>query len=221
VIGAAIALWPVLRELGARGGSLEFLGLKAQINALERRTEEDLALRVDQLRADLEDLRAHLPSERGLESATTGEDEQGQEILFEAVTEYRAHRDKASGWRGRVAVDRALASTSRRPSVKVLRQALDAQPRNPELAMAAAVLLGIRERGEDDLEAANLLARLARSPLERVRFRAARSIERLSQRSDTSAAARKILTNAAQNAMARESAEVVLRAFQDAARSLK
>jgi len=123
-----------------------------------------------------------------------GDDEPAQEHFREAVSRYREHGEN---WRARVAVDRALVSRNRRPALAWIADELKRDGLDAEVAMAAAVVLGMCGSGEDDRKGALLLAELAENRRERVRYRVARSIERLAQRSIVSVEARHILKDAA------------------------
>lgn len=60
-----IFLWPLIGQMAARGGSTEFFGLKLRIDKLDRRTEEDFGLRMEEVRADLEELRQQVDAMSG------------------------------------------------------------------------------------------------------------------------------------------------------------
>ena len=56
-LAGIVILWPLLRQIAGKGGSAEVLGLKLQINAFEKRAEQDFGIKLEELRADLEELR--------------------------------------------------------------------------------------------------------------------------------------------------------------------
>jgi len=220
-LAALLLLWPVIRQLPARGGSAELLGPKLQINGLEKRTEREFGIRLEELRADLEELRKRIP-----DSAEPAQVEQAvakppidDRAFRSAIEEYRAHGDIAD-WRSRVDVDKRLIAGAGRLPFGYLEEALSESPDDQETAMAVAVSLGLVYAGEDDVPAAKLLVDLLSSPFQRVRYRASRSIERRGRRSDTSNSARRIMTDGVQQAARTERAQVILEALDDARRAL-
>ena len=94
-LGALVLLWPVLTMLLMKGGTTEFLGIKLQLSNLERRTESDLALRLESLRADLEELRQSVgsPSQADVPSQPPPAAAIDNRAFREAVEGYRANRE--------------------------------------------------------------------------------------------------------------------------------
>jgi hypothetical protein len=211
----------VIRDLGVAEAKtakqLEHLEEKA--GALERTTHQDIGIQLASLRADMEELRAKL-AEALAAPRTPSVHFTGDEKAFEtAVAEYRMY-SKLGEWRSRVEVDKRLASGAGRLPVHVIEKWLRRYPTDPEVSMAAAVCLGLPFPGDNDEEAARLLANLLASPFERVRYRAAKSIDLRGQRSDTSLAARSILKDALTFALQTEAASIVREALLGAESSL-
>ncbi|MEM1451872.1 MAG: hypothetical protein AAF957_18820 [Planctomycetota bacterium] len=197
-LAVLVLVWPIVRQVGVRGGSFELFGLKTQVARLERRTESDLVLKVEELRADLEDLRASMALGDGAletraEVSEPGADDASVATFYEVVDRYRSNA-RSSEWRQRVNADRMLLSSSFRLPAARLEALLDANPDDRETKMATAVALGRASRGEGDA-AAGLLDRLLRDGSQRVVYRAARSTQRLAERRETSAAARETLAD--------------------------
>jgi hypothetical protein len=97
--------------------------------------------------------------------------------FWQAVKEYRANRRNGL-WNARVLVDRRLSSGVGRVPLDELIEILDLEPDDAEVQMAAAVVLTVPERNDDLLRVVGVLTRLLSSPHERVRYRAAGTIER-------------------------------------------
>jgi hypothetical protein len=210
-LAALLILWPVLRQVISQGGSAEILGLKLQVNTLERKAEQDYALRIQELRADLEELRARV----GPAASELSKPIVDPKIFESAVTEYTANRENDK-WRERVEVDKRLAAGAGRFPVSFLRQSLVASSESREVGMAVGVCLGLPYPGDDDIDAALLLAELLGSKFERVRYRAALSAERRGRRSDISDKARAILAKSLEEALRIERSSAVLKVLQDA-----
>lgn len=209
-IAALFLLWPLIRQLSSRGGSTEFLGLKIQLNSLEKRTESDYAIRIEALRVDLEELRKQV---------TSFGDNKGQKkavepkiiddtLLKKAIAEYRAH-DGNKDWKGRAEVDKRLVAIAGSLPVSYLKELLSQSPKDQETAMVVAMMLGTPHPNDDELRAAQLLVGLLSNPFERVRFRAAKTIERLGRRADTSQEARRIMIEGVSNAIKSERRQVI------------
>jgi hypothetical protein len=209
-LGALVLLWPVLKMLLMKGGTTEFLGIKLQLSNLERRTESDLALRLESLRADLEEVRQSVSSSSST-PAGASRVPSGPTIevraFREAIEDYRSNQDY-DRWRARVDIDKRLASGGGRLPVAFLQQALS-QRDDMETAMAVAVCLGLRYPGDDDVAAAGLLVQLLSSKYERVRYRAAVSIELRASRSDVSGDALATMSRGVEDALKVESAHAV------------
>ncbi len=208
-LGALVLLWPVFKMLLLKGGTTEFLGIKLQLSNLERRTESDLALRLESLRADLEELRQTVSSHEApdavdQQTVPTAIDDR---VFREAVAAYRANRD-FDRWRARVDIDKRLASGGGRLPLQYLERALSSSD-DMETAMAVAVCLGLRYPGDDDVSAARELVRLLDSEYERARYRAAVSIQLRASRSDTSNGALLVMMRGVENALKFEQADAV------------
>jgi hypothetical protein len=208
-LGALVLLWPVLKMLLLKGGTTEFLGIKLQLSNLERRTESDLALRLESLRADLEELRQSVrtPSHPNFASQLPSSAAIDDRAFREAVEGYRANQDY-DRWRARVDIDKRLASGGGRLPLHFLQQALSNRD-DMETAMAVAVCLGLRFPGDDDVAAARLLVQLLGSEYERVRYRAAVSIELRASRSDVSDDALVVMLRGVEGALRVEPADAV------------
>ncbi len=225
-VAALVILWPLLRQIASKGGSAEVLGVKLQVNALERETEENWGVKIEALRSDLEDLRRHVavralsPSLAASHSVATTPDLKLDITSFEqAVAEYKVNEDDEA-WRNRTKIDQRLLGGVGRLPVAFLRKRLSERSESPEVAMAVAVCLGLAFPGDDDKEAAKALAELLRSNSERVRYRAARSIELRARRADTSIDAKKTLSNGLRDALKAEYAPPIKEALRNASAAL-
>jgi hypothetical protein len=215
-LGALVLLWPVFKMLMLKGGTTEFLGIKLQLSNLERRTESDLALRLEGLRADLEELRqtasgAPKPEIDGQPTIAAAVDDR---VFREAVAAYRENQD-FDRWRARVNIDKRLASGGGRLPLRFLQQVLSGND-DIETQMAVAVCLGLRYPGDDDVAAAKLLAQLLGSKYERVRYRAAVSVQLRASRSDVSANALVVMKDGVERALMTEPADAVKQVLTEA-----
>lgn len=220
VIAGVLLLWPVIRQLANRGGSTEFLGLKLQMNSLERITEQDHEIRFQELRSDIEDLRQQItepPEIDQVEKQAT--DEIAESELVAAIADYQSNR-VLDDWKERVITDKRLASGKGRLPIERIRQILNESLNDQETQMAIAVSLGVRYPHENDLESAQLLVSMLTSPFERVRFRAARSITRRAARTDTSPKAYEIMLDGVREALRNETSSAILRPLKDAHEAL-
>lgn len=186
-LAALVLLWPLIPQLLARGGNAEFLGLKIKLNALERRSEEEVGVRMEELSADLEALRLKVgsalsPGSDPTRSSALPAGPVDEERLAEAVRQYVSYPETKE-WDSRVAVDKRLIAAGSF-DVRVLTSALDGNEENRETAMAVAVALGTINPGEGEEQAVEALVRLLAHRSGRVRYRAARSIMRLLRRKD-------------------------------------
>lgn len=214
-IGALFLLWPALKLAIQGGGSTEFLGIKLQLNNLERKTESELALRVESLRADLEELRNKITIiQPSAYSESTVPVTLDTKPFFEAINEYRKH-SHVDQWRVRIEADKSLASGLGRLPISFLSDELE-KSRDMETAMAVAVCLGLPYPGDSDLQAAILLLSLLESKFERVRYRAAFSVGIRANRSDTSREALKKLRDGVESALRTEYSEAVLQPLRQA-----
>ena len=216
-VAALIILWPLLKELASRGGSAELLGIKLQINQLERRTEESVEIRLEELSADIEEIRSRvMPRAAVVLSPGSGPATHADDHDFRAaVSQFRSHRD-VRDWRERVKVDKSLISRGRTLPAKDIDRLLLESPEDPETQMAAAVSLGQPYSPDDGDDAIRILLLLLRSPHDRVRHRAARSIERRARRSDILWQQCQALRQAIVEAIRTETREEVLPAFKEA-----
>ncbi len=199
-LAALILLWPLIPQLWSRGGDAEFLGLKIKLNALERRSEEELGVRIEELSADLEALRLkietsgppELQPSAGTKSISPSAD---QDRVLEAVQQYASYPDTQE-WNGRLAVDKRLIAAGSF-DVSLLLEALEGKEAHRETAMAVAVALGTVKPGAGEEEAVETLLRLVNHKSGRVGYRAARSIMRLLRRKDLQLDSRFALVEAA------------------------
>ncbi len=207
-LAAVIFLWPLIRQIGSRGGSTELFGLKLQVNSLERRTEEDYALQLEQLQSDLEDLRQTVttqstPAATVSRSSAPTTPEPDATPFLSAVAEYQRHRAHRA-WRERVAIDKRITAGAGRLPCAQLRQLYQEAEDRPSVAAATAVALGVPYPNEPDTERAEFLVELLDSESERARYRAALSIARLAKRFDTSGKARALMRHGVQQALNEE-----------------
>jgi len=190
-LAALILLWPLIPQLWSRGGDAEFLGLKIKLNALERRSEEELGVRIEEVSADLEAVRlrvetlstgdaaASLGQHRAHLAASLGSDEKR---IREAIKQYESYPDTEE-WDSRVAVDKRLIAAG--PfDVSLVLDTLEDNEAHREIAMTVAVALGTVAPGDLEKEAVETLARLINHRSGRVRYRAARSSMRWLRRKD-------------------------------------
>ncbi len=233
-LGAAIIFWPILRELAVKGGSANIFGLELkfdqlkektekEIQNIERETEGSLGVRVVELSADIEDLGAKfkkIKEKKEIHQFESDDLNIAKEYFDDAVSEYRNNRSVVDGWRGRVDVDKKLTTINTRLPFVTLKELFEKNKNDQEICMAIAVSLGIRGKDEDIVGIAELLHDLLSSHFERVRFRAARSVERLARRIDTPRDAIEILEKGISEAMKNEQAKPVLQAFESASLSL-
>jgi hypothetical protein len=212
-------LWPVIREFANRGGSTEFLGLKLQLNTLERRTEEDYARKIAELRADLEQMRT-TPTAQGTppQQPVVVDEQASASALQQAIRVYKEHPE-VGDWRARSNTDQVLIS-AQPVALGQIKRILQESPREQEAQMAAAVSLGQRFPDDQELESVQLLTGLLHSPFERVRYRAARSISRKAQRRDITPEMRRLMIEAVWEAVKQERAQVIAEALNEARASL-
>jgi hypothetical protein len=223
-LAAVVLLWPLLRQLSLRGGSTEFMGLKFQINSLEQRSEQEFGLRISELRADVERLRAVLDVVAGPTAETAVRQEVSKElerVFWEAVEAYNAH-GKKDEWHERVEADKRLTAAAAVGTFPVafLEAALQQHPLNRGVAMAAAVALGTRAPGEA-LESARLLSSLLGSRSERARYRAARAIGRLAARADLKDGEYRLFWHSLHTALDQERSDTVWQAMKSAEEALR
>jgi hypothetical protein len=220
-LAAVVLLWPLLQQLTMRGGSTEFMGLKFQINSLEQRSEQEFGVRISELRADVEKLRAVLNVVAGSAADTTLGQEVSKELeraFWEAVNAYNTHGELGE-WHERVEADKRLIAAGAFP-VAFLEGALRQHPLNRGVAMAMAVALGARAPGEA-LESARLLSGLLFSRSERARYRAARAIGRLAVRADLKDGEYRVFRESLDQALDQEDSDPVREAMKSAAEALR
>ncbi len=210
-------LWPVIRQFAHRGGSTEFLGLKLQLNTLERRTEEDYARKIAELRADLEQMRT-TPQGIPPEHPVVVDEEASAAVLQRAIRAYKEHPE-VGDWRPRTNADQVLIA-AQPVALGQIKRILTESPKQLEAQMAAAVSLGQRFPAHQELESVQLLTGLLDSPFERVRYRAARSIARKAQRRDTTPEMRRHMIDAVWEAVKQERAQVIAEALKEARAAL-
>jgi hypothetical protein len=216
-LAALIILWPVFRRMADRGGSAEVLGMKVQLNSLEKLTEEEYAIRLEELRSDIEELRNNLAfrPEGSTEEPISNDAEMIEKDFFRSVADYRANQDIAQ-WKNRVQTDKKLTAGVGRMPLSRIKKILADSSQDQEIAMAAAVSLGVLYPGEDDSEAAHALVGLLKSQFERARFRAIRSIIRRASRSDTTVQAHRIMTEGVRDCIKEETSPAVYDPLQEA-----
>ena len=210
-IAALIILWPLFREMAIKGGTAELLGLKVQVEKLERHTERDNAVLLEAVRTDLEELRQRLNAT----SPTSSEpqqilqkEQQNKDSLKRAIEDYRKYQD-IGDWRARVEIDKRLIAGAIRLPTTQLREFYESASNDRETAMAVSMALALPHPSNNDVEAANLLTDLLQFPSERVRYRAALSMDRRGRRVDTSHEARCLMLDGIRLALKTESADRV------------
>jgi hypothetical protein len=221
-VAALVLLWPLLHQLALRGGSTEFMGLKLQINSLEKKTEGELEVRIAELRADLESIRAAIQGGLPASAEAVPKDtltEMLERTFWHAVAIYDEHRNLGD-WSFRAEADKRLAAAAGVFSAEFLKKALADNPDDQGVAMAVAVALGAREP-QEATETAELLVELLTNDLERVRYRVARSIERRASRADMTLQEYEILRRGLVQRLAKERSEVVEEAMKSALEALK
>lgn len=197
------------------------LAFKREVKALEDKGEEDYGVAIEEVRGELNELRAAVAYE------PTATSTQAAEMVKQASLDYeRFNGNSRVDWQGRIDVDKRLRSNAARMPTNELRQLVEQAKRvsNQHLAatsMAAAVVLAMPVAGESDADVAKMLADLLESGHERVRFRAAQSVRRRAQRHGTSKDALQIMTNAVSETVAKERAAVVATPLVEAAQALR
>ena len=106
-LAAIFLLWPLLRHFALYGGRAEFFGIK--LERLEKKSEEEYGLRIEDLRQDIEEIErtlksASLPIQRDAGSSVSALTEQN---FNAAIVAYKLNR-ATSKWRERVETDKAL-----------------------------------------------------------------------------------------------------------------
>ena len=134
------------------------------------------------------------------------------QAIVSAIDEYRHYKD-IKDWKARVEIDKKLTSGVGRLPLNDLENLLAETNYNQETSMAVAVSLGLSVPGDDEIKAIKTLTKLLKSPFEKVRYRAVKSIERRARRSDTSKEAREIMHESILAALKRESTYVVIEAL--------
>lgn len=215
LIAVLLLMWPIIKQIAVRGGSTEFLGLKLQINKLEKRTEQDIALRIEELQSDIEELRKSGRTNKiKMTSNNRDLNVADNQAFLSAIDEYRLHKD-TNDWKARVEIDKKLTSGVGRLQLNELENLLADTDYDQETSMAVAVTLGLSEQGDDNIKSIKTLSKLLESPFERVRYRAVKSIERRARRSDTSKEERETMNESIIAALKRESASVVIEALNE------
>lgn len=195
--------------------------LKREVQKLEDKAEQDYGTAIEELRAELADLRKSVNAE------TPAASENAIDFVRHAISLYERHRAPTrADARARVDVDKQLRSNKARLAPEQARQLLDeAQPRSQSYqvatALALAVVLGSAVADEDQSEVARQLAAFLYSPHERVRFRAAQSVRRRAQHSGMSRESLEILSRAVDDAHAAETAELVAEQLSRARTALR
>jgi len=213
VLAALLLMWPIIKQIAVRGGSTEFLGLKLQINKLEKHTEQEIALRIEELQSDIEELRKLGDASKSkLISDYRDPNVVDNQAIVSAIDEYRRYKD-IKDWKARVEIDKKLTSGVGRLPLNDLENLLAETNYDQETSMAIAVSLGLSVPGDDEIKAIKTLTKLLKSPFEKVRYRAVKSIERRARRSDTSKEAREIMRESILAALKRESTHVVIEAL--------
>jgi len=217
VLSAVVVLWPIIWKALQSGGNAEFLGIKLQLleektGKLEFENRQEVAFEIAALRTDLEELRNLIQVSEDSDAIGASESSDNSHNFETAIEAYRKHRSFNDS-KARTDVDRWLWNGAGRLPTQEVETRLDRYSDDQEVGMAAAVCLGLVYPGENDLQAVKLIARLLGSAFERVRFRAARSVEWRVQRSDTSLEARAILEEAMVKALNSEKAAPVMDAL--------
>lgn len=210
-LAAVILLWPVVQQIAARGGEIDLKGLRLKVNRIEseaQRVENDNALRIQELEAELDDLRT--------QSATAARENEGSakaesqairndvSVLEWAVTSYR-NAAQLREFRTRVEIDKGIVLRGRHLSYSALRDFLESQSWSPEAQMAVAVALGLPPRNDEEAERARLLADLMRSGHERVRARSGQAAKRWGERRTAKKECRSLLLKAVEERLLEES----------------
>lgn len=217
-LAALIIVWPLLRQLGNRGGTAEFLGIKLQINNLEKKSESEYGVKIEELRVDLEGLRSELKSNPiNTKPVSTTPSPIDEQIFLEAISIYNTH-NHVSDWRPRIEADKKLATVT--IPVLYLRNALKESPNNQGIAMAVAVALGTRIQS-DAIDSAELLVELLDNSFERARYRAAKSVERRFKRADITEQEQNILIVGVTQRYRTEPVQVVREALDEAQKAIK
>ena len=212
VLAALLLMWPIIKQIAVRGGSTEFLGLKLQINKLEKHTEQEIALRIEELQSDIEELRKLGGANKNNLISDYRDPNVDNQAIVSAIDDYRLYKD-INDWKARVDIDKKLTSGVGRLPLNDLENLLAERNYDQETSMAVAVSLGLSVPGDDEITAIKTLTKLLESPFERVRYRAIKSIERRARRSDTSKEAREIMHESILAALKRESTYVVIEAL--------
>ena len=212
VLAALLLMWPIIKQIAVRGGSTEFLGLKLQINKLEKHTEQEIALRIEELQSDIEELRKLGGANKNNLISDYRDPNVDNQAIVSAIDDYRLDKD-INDWKARGDIDKKLTSGVGRLPLNDLENLLAERNYDQETSMAVAVSLGLSVPGDDEITAIKTLTKLLESPFERVRYRAIKSIERRARRSDTSKEAREIMHESILAALKRESTYVVIEAL--------
>lgn len=225
-LAAIVLLWPVVRQIAARGGEIDLKGLRLKVNQIEneaQRVENDNALRIQELESEMDDLRAQVPNpahEDGrnakVESPAMGDD---VSVLEWAVASYRSAAPLRE-FRKRVETDKEIVRRGQHLSLNALRSFLESQSWNSEAQMAVAVALGLSPRNDKEAERARLLADLMHSSDERVRARSGQAAKRWGERRTTRKECRSVLLNAVEKRLLEESPTSGARAYLEKAQEV-
>jgi DNA-directed RNA polymerase subunit K/omega len=142
-----------------------------------------------------------------------------EKSLWDVVRIYNEHDHVSGGWAFRVEADKKLSAIAGSFPSSFLKKLLAENPRDQGVAMAVAVTLGARELPEAS-ESAELIVRLLSSRFERVRYRAARAIERRASRADLTTRECEVLHDGLAQAIQEEPAQVVREAMETALEAL-
>lgn len=224
-LAAIVLMWPVLRQIAARGGEIDLKGLRLRVNKIEneaQRIEIDNAMRIEELESEMDGLRTQPTSavhaEGQIKEVETGASDEDVSMLEWASAAY-GKAVPLGDFRKRVEIDKEIIRRGGHLSLSTLRDFLIAQAWSAEAQMAVAVALGLPPRNEES-DRARLLAELVHSSHERVRARSGQAAKRWGERRTTSKVCRNVLLNTIDERLAEESATSGARSFLEKARDI-